>query len=86
MDAVIGAFATSDETRRAGEVLLPALLPMAEELDPETYGGAVLLGVDGLCMISHGSSSSRAIVNAVRAAAAASSEDLVGRLRTAVCR
>jgi glycerol-3-phosphate acyltransferase PlsX len=84
MGAVIGAFTTSEETRRAGDVLLPALLPMAEELDPETYGGAVLLGVDGICVISHGSSSALAILNAVKVAAAASSEDLVGRLRVAV--
>jgi phosphate acyltransferase len=84
MGAVIGAFATSEETRRAGDVLLPALLPMAVELDPETYGGAVLLGVDGICVISHGSSSSVAILNAVKVAAASASQDLVGRLRIAV--
>ena len=34
-------------------------------LDPETYGGAMLLGVNGVCIISHGSSSERAIVNAI---------------------
>ena len=38
----------------------------ADELDPDTHGGAMLLGVDGVCIISHGSSSARAIVNAVR--------------------
>ena len=43
-------------------------LPLADELDPDTYGGAMLLGVDGVCIISHGSSSARAIVNAVRVA------------------
>jgi phosphate acyltransferase len=84
MGAVIGAFGLSEETKRAGDVLLPALLPMAVELDPETYGGAVLLGVDGICVISHGSSSSLAILNAVKVAAAASAEDLVGRLRVSV--
>ena len=37
-------------------------------LDPDTYGGAMLLGVDGVCIISHGSSSSKAIVNAIELA------------------
>ena len=34
---------------------MPALLPLYASLDPDTYGGAVLLGVDGVCVISHGS-------------------------------
>ncbi len=34
-----------------------------------TYGGAPLLGIDGICMICHGSSDAHAIRNAVRAAA-----------------
>jgi phosphate acyltransferase len=84
MGAVIAAFGATEETRRAGEVVLPSLLPLATELDPETYGGAILLGVEGVCVISHGSSSSLAILNAVKVAATASSEDLVGRLRAAV--
>lgn len=37
--------------------------------DYSEFGGAPLLGVDGVCMICHGSSDARAIKNAVRAAA-----------------
>jgi glycerol-3-phosphate acyltransferase PlsX len=44
----------------------------------------MLLGVDGVCVISHGSSSSRAILNAVRVAHEAVTGDLVGSLRDAV--
>ena len=45
--------------------MLPAgARPLYDQLDPETYGGAMLLGVDGVCIISHGSSSATAIVNA----------------------
>ena len=47
---------------------LPHLLPLAAALDPENTGGAMLLGVDGVCVISHGSSSSVAIVNAITVA------------------
>jgi len=63
--------------------LLTALVPLASELDPDTHGGAVLLGVNGVCIISHGSSSARAIVNAVRVGRDSVERDLVGQLRAA---
>jgi glycerol-3-phosphate acyltransferase PlsX len=45
------------------------LRAIRSRLDPAEYGGAPLLGVDGLALIAHGSSSAHAIRNAVRAAA-----------------
>lgn len=63
--ALLDAFSGSEEYTAAADVLMPALLPLYETLDPETYGGAMLLGVNGVCIISHGSSSERAIVNAI---------------------
>ncbi|MEA3057019.1 MAG: phosphate acyltransferase [Actinomycetota bacterium] len=62
----------------------PALEPLVLDLDPDSHGGAMLLGVDGVCIISHGSSSARAIVNAVRVAKEMVEGDLVGHLRAAV--
>ncbi len=44
------------------------LVSMKERLDPESYGGALLLGVNGVCVITHGASSSNAIFHAVRVA------------------
>ena len=85
-DAVFGAMTSTDEAVKASEVLIPLLLPLATELDPDTYGGALLLGVDGVCIISHGSSSARAIVNAVGVARDMVEQDLVGALREAVRR
>ena len=82
--AVFAALTGGPEVEAAAKVILPALAPLAEQLDPESYGGAVLLGVDGLCIISHGSSSARAIVNAVRVASDAVDQGLVGDLRAAV--
>lgn len=64
--------------------LLPALAPLREQLDPESYGGAMLLGVDGVCIISHGSSSTKAIFNAVRVAGEMVEADLVGRIGKAI--
>jgi glycerol-3-phosphate acyltransferase PlsX len=45
-----------------------ALDKMKRTMNPEMYGGAPLLGVQGVCIICHGASSSRAIFNAVRVA------------------
>ena len=81
--AIFEAFGSTPETQAASEVLVPALLPLYSTLDPDNTGGAMLLGVDGLCLISHGSSSATAIVNAVRVAKELLDHDIVERLRTA---
>lgn len=49
-------------------MLWGALRAMKRRMDPETYGGALLLGVNGVCIITHGASSARAIFHAVRVA------------------
>ncbi|MGH9138931.1 MAG: phosphate acyltransferase PlsX [Acidimicrobiales bacterium] len=82
--ALFEVFGASEETQAATDVLMPHLLPLYLTLDPDSTGGALLLGVDGVCIISHGSSSATAILNAVKVAADAVEADLVGQLRTAV--
>jgi len=77
-------FNASPETKAASEVLLPELLARAAPLDPEGTGGAMLLGVNGVCIISHGSSSARAIVNAVRVGHDLAVRDIAGKLAAAV--
>ena len=84
VNAIVAAMNSSEEAKQASEALVPALLPLYIEMDPDTYGGAMLLGVDGVCIISHGKSSARAIVNAIKLAADMVAADLVGRLRDAV--
>ena len=49
-------------------LLVGAIKAMKKRLDPEAYGGAPLLGVNGVCIITHGGSSSRAISNSIRVA------------------
>jgi glycerol-3-phosphate acyltransferase PlsX len=83
-DAVFTAMMSSDEAIKASETLMPLLLPLAEDLDPDTHGGAMALGLKGVCIISHGSSSAKAIVNAVRAARDMVDQDIVARLQEAV--
>jgi len=88
LSAIVGnllsAFDSSDEAREASAVLWPTLLPLYAQLDPENTGGAMLLGVDGVCIISHGSSSAVAMVNAIRVARDLVAADVVGHLRSAI--
>ena len=58
--------------------------PVLEALDPETYGGAMLLGVEGVCVIGHGASSATAVTNGIVVAAELASADLVSDLRSAI--
>jgi glycerol-3-phosphate acyltransferase PlsX len=68
----------------AADALKLRLLEAASPLLPDNTGGAMLLGVEGVCIISHGSSSANAIVNAVRVARDCVHADVVSRLREAV--
>jgi len=52
-----------------------------QRLDPAEYGGAPLLGLGGVAIIAHGSSTPRAIRNAIRAAA---NEALVERVNAEI--
>ena len=54
------------------------------KFDPDTYGGAYLLGLRGLSVIAHGNSSRTAIANAIRLAASGVEHDVVGRLGLAL--
>ena len=72
------------DVRHAADALTPHLLPLAHALDPENTGGAMLLGVDGVCVISHGSSSAVAIVNAITVAHDLAVGGLVGAVADAV--
>jgi glycerol-3-phosphate acyltransferase PlsX len=80
MGLVLDVLNLDEATKAAGDVLLPHLLAAAAELDPENTGGAMLLGVDGVCVISHGSSSAVAIANALHVAHDLAKADLSGRL------
>ena len=75
---------STPEAKEASRVVLPLLLDAASDLDPDATGGAMLLGVRGVCVISHGSSSARAIVNAIRVARDGASAGVVERLMEVV--
>jgi phosphate acyltransferase len=81
---IFEAFLANDDTKAAAKVLLPALMPLTEALDPNTYGGAMLLGIDGVAIISHGSSNATAVLNACKVARDMVQGQLVEALRLAV--
>jgi glycerol-3-phosphate acyltransferase PlsX len=81
---VFGVLDSTPEAREAARVISPLLLEAAEVLDPDSTGGAALLGIDGVCVISHGASSARAIVNAIRVAAECVETDVPARLKEAI--
>ena len=79
--AEIRQAARSGLRARAGGLLLaPALRERLRRSDPETYGGAYLLGVRGLSVVAHGNSSRRAIANAITYAARGVAAGVVERL------
>jgi glycerol-3-phosphate acyltransferase PlsX len=66
---------------KAGGVLIrPAAARLRAHLDPDTYGGAYLLGLRGLSVIAHGNSSQAAIANAIRYAARGIEHGVVTKL------
>jgi glycerol-3-phosphate acyltransferase PlsX len=82
--ALLAAFDSSDEARDASGRLMPSLLPLYAALDPENTGGAMLLGVEGVCIISHGSTKATGACNALRVAHEMVTGQVVEHLRTAI--
>ncbi|MBM3674188.1 MAG: phosphate acyltransferase PlsX [Actinobacteria bacterium] len=82
---VFTVLGSTDEARAASEVVAPMLLQgVTDYLDPDTVGGGLLLGVDGVCVISHGSSSARAIVNAIALADDCVQGEVVASMKRAI--
>ena len=80
LDAVRAEIAATPAGRLGGLLIRPAGRRLRRRLDPDTYGGAYLLGLRGLAVIAHGNSSRTAIANAIRLAARGVEHDVVGRL------
>jgi glycerol-3-phosphate acyltransferase PlsX len=80
LDAIRGELESSVRGKLGGLLIRPGARRVQRRLDPEEYGGAYLLGLRGLVVIAHGSSSRVAIANAVRLAARGVEHDVVERL------
>ena len=78
--AAVGDAARSNPIAAIGGLLLrPALGGLRREMDPDTTGGAILLGLRGVAVVAHGSSGPEGIANAIRLAARTVSERAVER-------
>jgi glycerol-3-phosphate acyltransferase PlsX len=66
----------------AAMVLRPGLVGLRDRMDPGTYGGVPLLGVNGVVMIAHGNADARAIKNCLRSAHEAASSGMLDRIRS----
>jgi len=80
LDALREEIVATPRGKLGGLLIRPAARRLRSKLDPETYGGAYLLGLRGLSVIAHGNSSRRAISNAIHLAAKGVEHDVVGRL------
>lgn len=70
---------TSTFRSQVGAALLkPGLRKIKGRVDYTEYGGAPLLGVDGVVIIAHGGSNAKAIYNAIRVAKEGVDHDIVG--------
>ena len=80
LDALREEIAATTRGKIGGLLIRPAARRLRHRLDPDTYGGAYLLGLRGLAVIAHGNSSAAAIENAIRLAARGVEHDVVGRV------
>lgn len=71
---------SSTRGKLGGLLIRPAARRLRSRLDPDTYGGGYLLGLRGIVVIAHGSSSRVAIANAIRLAARGVDHRVVERL------
>ena len=78
-DAVRAAARSGPLAAAGGLLLRPALGGLRRRMDPDTTGGAILLGLRGVAVVGHGSSGPAGIANAIRLAARAVDERAVER-------
>jgi glycerol-3-phosphate acyltransferase PlsX len=82
--ALFSALGSEPENKPHVDAIMPSLMSLYDTYDPDTYGGAILLGVDGVCIISHGSASARAMVNGIKIAQEMVESGMVDQIRTAI--
>lgn len=81
---VAAALESTAEGRQASPVVRSLVDPVFATLDSAQTGAAMLLGVRGVSMISHGSASADTIARAIRTASELADADVVDRLRQAL--
>jgi phosphate acyltransferase len=80
LDALRQEIEASARGKLGGLLIRPAARGLRSRLDPDTYGGAYLLGLRGISVIAHGNSSRAAVASAIRLAALGVEHRVVERL------
>jgi phosphate acyltransferase len=80
LDALREEIRATARGRAGGLLIRPAARELRRRLDPDTYGGAYLLGLRGISVIAHGNSSRAAVASAIRLAALGVEHGVVERL------
>lgn len=83
-ELLLEAMTSTPERKAAAKELLPVLGEATAHMSPDVLGGAVLLGVDGVCVIGHGGASARAVASCIGVAVQAVQEGLVPRIAKAL--
>jgi glycerol-3-phosphate acyltransferase PlsX len=81
---VLEVLDSTPEARAAASVVLPLLADATTDIDADHVGGALLLGVAGVCVITHGSSNALAVRSSIHRAVEAVESGVVERVRAAV--
>ena len=74
----------STRAKLGGWLLRPAIRGLREEIDPETPGGAYMLGLRRLGVVAHGRFTRRGFARAIEVAARGVTEDAIGKTRSAL--
>jgi phosphate acyltransferase len=84
MAAIRDAAMTSRRSKLGGVLLRPAIQTLREQIDPETTGGAYMLGLRQIGIVCHGRFTRRGFSRAIELAALGVEEDVIGRTRAAL--
>jgi len=82
--AIRDAAMSSPRARLGGLLLAPAVRRLRQEIDPETPGGAYMLGLRQLGVVAHGRFTRRGFQRAIEVAAKGVQEDVIARTRDAL--
>jgi glycerol-3-phosphate acyltransferase PlsX len=84
MRAILDAAMGSTRGKVGGWLIAPAVRALRQEIDPETPGGAYMLGLRQLGVVAHGRFTRRGFARAIEVAAQGVEQDVVGATRAAL--
>lgn len=85
IDLIKGTLMSSFKTKIGALLIKKSLKQTLKRLDPSEYGGAPMLGLNGLVMKAHGSSTAKEISNAIIECENFLQNDIVNKIKNALC-